>query len=69
VKAESGLRSMSASRQTENRVSPTRFDFAPNCIWTFKAPDFEKLNRELLLLVRREREKTPESRQCAGREM
>ena len=54
---------------TEYEIHPTRYEFAPNCIWTFKVPDYENLNRRLLHLIQKERELSPESRKCAGREM
>ncbi len=50
-------------------VSMTRHDFAPNCIWTFKVPNYESLNDRLLLMIENERNLFPESRACAGREM
>src|SRR5213593_4879839 len=44
-------------------------EFAPNCIWTFKAADYHALNVRLLKLIEDERQRSPESRECAGREM
>src|SRR4030095_6778357 len=46
-----------------------RHDFAPNCVWTFKLPDHLELNQRLLQLIEDERRTSPESRECAGREM
>ena len=48
---------------------PTRIDFAPNSIWTFKLPNYEALNRELTNLIHTEYERDPESRECAGRNL
>lgn len=69
MKDESSLATINISVEREERIAARRHDFAPNCIWTFKVPDYEQLNRELLLLIRTERELSPESRKCAGREM
>jgi uncharacterized protein (TIGR02466 family) len=52
-----------------NTIDLRRHDFAPNCIWTFQLPGYELLNERLILLIENERQATPESRQCAGREM
>src|SRR5438132_13669667 len=53
----------------KNTVKFTRHDFAPSCIWTFKVPGHEILNQRLLVLIENERRKSPESRECEGREM
>lgn len=56
--------------RTTDQVIPTcRYDFSPNCIWTFEVPDHEKLNQRLLALIEDERRLSPESRECAGRDM
>ena len=80
----SGVRSLSVSegqmarQNTKKRreshpdkgtVDSTRHDFAPTCIWTFKVPDHEVLNQRLMVLIEEERRKSPESRECEGREM
>jgi uncharacterized protein (TIGR02466 family) len=52
-----------------NSIDVKRHDFAPNCIWTFKIRGYDLLNERLLLLIANERRATPDSRQCAGREM
>ena len=54
---------------TESVIPAHRHDFAPNCVWTFEVPGHEELNRRLLDLIEEERQLTPESRKCAGREM
>ena len=46
-----------------------RTDFAPNSIWSFKIPNHEQLNKALTEMIEDERALTPESRNCAGREM
>lgn len=53
----------------DNIVDVKRQDFAPNCVWTFKAPRYESLNQRLLSLIEKERRSTPNSRECEGREM
>jgi uncharacterized protein (TIGR02466 family) len=52
-----------------NAIDVQRHDFAPNCIWTFKINSYEQLNERLLQLIENERRATPDTRQCAGREM
>ena len=60
---------MSNTPQAAYQIEPTRYEFAPNCVWAFKVPEHEELNRRLSHLIRTEREACPESRECAGREM
>jgi uncharacterized protein (TIGR02466 family) len=50
-------------------VNFTRHDFAPTCIWTFKVPGHELLNQRLLALIENEKRKSPDSRECEGRQM
>src|SRR5438876_914395 len=57
------------SKPGKNTVKSTRHDFAPTCVWTFKVPGHEILNQRLLVLIENERRKSPQSRECEGREM
>jgi uncharacterized protein (TIGR02466 family) len=50
-------------------VQTRRYDFAPNCIWTFTVPGHEALNPRLLALIDEERRLSPAGRDCAGRDM
>ena len=52
-----------------SEIAMIRHDFAPNCVWTFTLPDHREVNRRLLRLIEAERRASPESRECAGREM
>ena len=53
----------------ENAPQVRRQDFAPNSVWTFKVPDYDRVNESLLRLIESERLASPEPRECEGREM
>lgn len=50
-------------------IASERHEFAPNCVWQFEVPDHEALDQRLLALIEAERAATPESRECAGRQL
>jgi uncharacterized protein (TIGR02466 family) len=63
------MKSIYGSHAPHAEISLQRVDFAPNSVWTFKLPNHQELNQDLLLRIKRERQLCPQSRECEGREM